>query len=81
MNRARLAAVARELRQRHTLVRLAKTSVVLAAEVALAPWACAAAALLPRGTPAERLLAAQNRLRRLALRWIFPEYRPPKLEG
>ena len=75
MNWKRVASISKRLREPHTLARVAKTGVVLLVEVALAPWFCAAAMCLPAGPAAERLLLAQNRLRRLALWWIFPDFR------
>jgi hypothetical protein len=74
MNWSRLRSVARDVAKRPTLVRLAKTGVVIAAEVALAPVMIAAATLTREGPRAEQLLAIQNRLRQRALRWIFPDF-------
>ena len=54
---------------------LAKLSVVLTAEVAVAPVALSAVAL-ERWIDPRKTLQVQNLMRRKALLWLFPEFGP-----
>ncbi len=69
------ARAVRKLTRPDAWARIGKLGLVLSAEALLAPGFAAAAALLPEGPGAERLLLAQNLIRRRSLLWLLPQVR------